>query len=215
MGTILASAVLTDVGAILGDPGWQKWTRASHLVRLNNAQRRIVILKPESNCKIASTILVAGTEQTIPTDGIALINVIRNMGTGGSTPGNSITIADKELADSVIPDWHTHTASATVQQFMFDIRDPRKFLVYPPQPSSGFGYVDIEYSYTPTECAGYSSAIALADIYKGVYVDLICYEALSGENDPVMQQRAFAHLQSAMNFLGAKDSKEKENDPNR
>ena len=215
MGTILASAVITDVGAILDDPGWQKWTRASHLVRLNNAQRMIVTMKPEANVNQASTQLAAGTRQSIPTGGIALIDVPRNMGTDGSTVGDAITVADKESADALVPDWQNADSSATVLQFMFDLRDPAKFYVYPPQPSANQGYVDIVYSYTPAEVAAVGNAISLDDIYKGVLVDLICYQALAGENDPVKQQRAYGHLQSAEKFLGYKESKEAQNDPNR
>lgn len=215
MGTILASAVIQSASVILQDPGYNRFTLASQLVRLNNAQRTIVMLKPDTSVTQGAVVLVAGTRQSLPAGGIQLINATRNMGTDGTTVGNVITLVDKEVMDSLVPGWHSVTADAVVQHVMFDNRDPAKFYVYPQQPTSGFGYIDLVYSVSPAEVATTSAAITLDDIYKGVLVNLICYEALTGEADVNNIQKAQNFYAMAERALGIKDTKENEDDPNR
>lgn len=215
MGTILASAVISDAATILNDSGYGKWSQALLLVFLNNSQRIAATLKPDVSVTKTSQVLVAGTYQSVPTGGIGLIDIPRNMGTGGTTVGATITPVDKELFDALYPTWQSVTASAVVQHYMLDLRNPLKFWVYPQQPTSSFGYVDIIYPVTPAEVSAVTGAITLDDIYKGVLRDLICYQALSLESDPKNIQKAQAFYQMAERALGIKDEKEAQDDPNR
>jgi len=220
MGTILASAIVDEAESILGDSGNNRYDAADHLIALNDGQREAAIIKPDVSVTQVSTALVAGTKQSLTAGGIQLIAIIRNMGVSpGATPGNAIKLVDMDFMNSSIPNWHvvaSHAASATVINYMFDLRNPTVFYVYPAQPASGFGYVDMIYSVTPAEVSALTGAITLDDIYKGALVDYIVYKALSREADVVKHgQRANAHYSYFARALGVKDAKEEQDDPNR
>jgi len=162
-----------------------------------------------------SVVLVAGTKQSIPTGGIQLIDLVRNMGTNGTTAGAPISQVDRNVIDIVNSDWHSETGAATVKYFVFNPKDPTKFYVSPPQPSSAFGYVEMEYADTPDDPAGASSDITLDDIYEPVLIDLMLYYAYSVNADQSQYawERSKIHWNNAVMALGRKDLKEKMDSP--
>lgn len=80
MGTILASAIINKAANQLTDSTNVRWTRVELLGWLNDGQRQIVLMTPASTNKVQTVQLVAGTRQSIPTDGWTLLEVIRSMG---------------------------------------------------------------------------------------------------------------------------------------
>ena len=64
----------------------------------------------------------------------------------GTDPGTVIDPTDLQLLNAVNDDWHNATPSAIVQAYVLDERYPKLFYVYPPQPSSGQGWIDMAYS---------------------------------------------------------------------
>jgi len=85
MGTLLASALISQASEIIQDESNVQMTTANALGWLNDAQRAIVIVKPDASTVIRSITLVPGTKQSIA--GLKLMSVVRNMGASGSTPG--------------------------------------------------------------------------------------------------------------------------------
>lgn len=177
---------------------------------LKTCQRKAAIIKPDCSVTNASVQLSTGTKQSIPSGGIQLINVTRNMGDDGSTEGEAIQFCDIATMNDLNPDWHTDTASATVQNYMFDSKNPKSFYVYPPQPSSSQGYVEIVYAVTPADPASIAAAITLDDIYEPVLLHLLLHMAYSidAAQSPYAYQRAQTHWNEAMTLLERKDLKE-------
>lgn len=150
MATITGQEILSRAGVILQDTTSVKWPIAELLDWLHDAQREIVLRKPDAYSKNTSIQLtVSQTKQSIPSDGVMLLDVVRNLGTDGSTPGRAITRTERPILDQQRPDWHTDTPSATVKHYMFNEKDPKTFYVYPPQPGSSPGHVEIIYSAAP------------------------------------------------------------------
>jgi len=223
MGTILGSTIIDKAELILLDTTNVRWTEAELLGWLNDAQREVTLLKPDTNVTTAEYPLIAGTKQTIPDGtssyqnsdsatldaGIVLIGVKRNMGTNGTTPGRAITIIDMRIMDTNNPDWHSDTEAAETIHYMFDIKNPKVFYVTPPQPASAFGYVEVAYSSIPADLAAASSAITLDDIYSNVLLDYVLYRAYQKDADYAKDNaRVQGYYSSFMGALGFVDKKE-------
>lgn len=164
MATITAQVIVDRVEKTLNDDTNVRWAAAELLTYLNDGQRETVLLKPNSFTKNSSVQMVAGTKQSVPSDGVLFERAVRNMGANGTTPGRAVTGVDMDMLDLTRPDWHAETASAEAQHFMFDPRDPKRFYVTPPQPASNQGYLELRYSAAPPDVA-LGDTISLDDIY--------------------------------------------------
>lgn len=150
MSTIAGQEILSRAAIILQDTTNVRWPYDELLRWLHDGQRDIVLLKPDAHTKSEAMVLaISETKQNLPTGGIQLLDVVRNMGTGGSTPGRAVTRTERYILDAQRPNWNTETGSATVKHYMFDERNPKVFYVYPPQPAASPGYVEVVYSASP------------------------------------------------------------------
>lgn len=215
MGTILADAVLTKVQTVLQDATGVTWPAESELLGwLNDGQREVALLKPNAYVRSVSVLLSAGTRQGLPTDGVQLIDVPRNMGANGTTPGRAVRATKREFLDAQMPSWHASTASATVKHYTYSALDPKTFYVYPPQPSAGRGYVELVYGASPAD-AILAGPITLDDIYQNVLIDYILYRAYSKDTEYAADQgRSAAHQNAYLAALAGKAGAEMGASPN-
>ncbi|MGZ5183602.1 MAG: phage adaptor protein [Caldimonas sp.] len=213
MGTIAASEILDKVAQELFDITGTQWARTELLGWLNDGQRQIVMLTPQSTSLRTVVQLQAGTEQTIPDDGWMLIDVYRNMGTDGQTPGRAIRLIARKLLDSFNPDWHSAAQVAAPKNYLFDPQSVTQFWVNP--PSDGTGFVEINYSQVPADLASENDTINVNNIFETALVDYILYRACSKNvaYSPGKDKAAgyFAAFQAALNM---KTQAEMVNDPN-
>lgn len=180
-----------------------RWPTPELLRYLNDAQREVVKDRPDATAANESMALVAGTKQHIPALGLKLIDVPRNMGVNGTTPGRAIRIVDREALDAQRPDWHTETATAEVKHFMHDARDPLRFYVYP--PATGTAQVEVVYSTAPTEITQETDDIGVPDIYVNALIDFTLYRAYSKDADYTANiNRAAGHYAAYGQALGLK-----------
>ena len=211
-GTITAANLLLRIRDTLQDTTGIRWLDAELLRYMNDAQREIVNLRPESSSTTANVALVVGTAQTIPAAGLRLIKVVRNMSAaGGSATGKrAIRIVDREILDTQEPDWHDPTVSGdathatTVKHYVFDEDDPRRFYVYP-GASSTSTFIEIVYSTAPTDFANTSSATMFVDdVYANALIDYVLYRSYMKDAEFAgNQQRASMHYQLFGGSLGA------------
>jgi len=228
---ISTKTIIDKVSILLQDTSNVRWSTDELLGWLNIGQGVIVILKPDANVVKTDVQLAAGTSQSLPDGsstyqdhsgatlraGLYLLALTRNLGVGGTTPGKSIRIIDQDLLDAMDPDWASADASAVVSHYMYNEKLPQIFSVYPPQPTSGQGYVEIVYSALPTACASYgaSTYIDLPDHYESALIDYILYRAYSKDGDAADSAgRAAAYYNTFLDTLGRQDLKEQEVDPN-
>lgn len=212
MGTVTAQAILDKATTQLIDLTNVRWTRAELLAWLNDGMRQIVIIQPSATSTTSAVKLVAGTRQLLPADGWLLLQVYRNMGTSGSTPGRVIRIVSRELLDGFNPDWHTATAKAEVKNYLYDAQDQLAFYVYP--PNTGTQYIELNYSAQPTGLTSESQVIPIFDIFQSALVDYILYRACSkdAEYAPGLQL-AQGYLSTFVAAIGAKSQSETMNEP--
>lgn len=213
MGTIAASVIIGRAATVLRDQGYTRWTQPELLGWLNDGQNAIVLQKPDACVVNASLKLTAGTKQTIPANGVALVDVVRNMGTDGTTPGNVIRLVDRAALDARRPGWHSETPATAVKHFTFSDADPKHFYVYP--PSDGNGYVEAIHSASPTPCADTNATIAVDDVYQGALQDYILFRAYSKDADSAVNaQKALAYNNLFRASLGLKAQAEWRDNPN-
>lgn len=173
MGSIVAQTLIDKAQIVIQDTTAVRWTENELLGWLNDGQREIVLHRPDAYTKsISHTLTVSETKQTIPTDGIRVIDVVRNLGGTKSAIRN----IKREILNDQIPDWHSAAPSATVQHFTYDDRDPTRFYVYPVQPASSPGSVELVYSCAPADVA-IGAAIAIPDTFANALIDYMLYRA--------------------------------------
>lgn len=213
MATITAKSLIDKAALLLYDVTNIKWPRTEWLYWLNMGQRAIVILQPASTNVIEIIRLVSGPRQSIPTHGWMLLDIIRNMGTNGTTSGRAIRIVPRSVLDAYNPNWYFATATAEVRNYTFDPQNQREFYVYP--PNTGTQYIEINYSYVPDDITSESSVVSVPDAYENALVDYMLFRACSKASD-INQAAALApaYLQSFNAFMGGKMSAEQANSPN-
>lgn len=203
MATITVANILDKAEVVLQDTTNIRWPVAELIGWLNDGQREIVAFRPDAFNKTSVVTFAAGTKQSLPADGYQLINVVRNMGAGGATPGTAVRKVPQELLDAQVPGWHASTPSATPLHYMYDLRTPRIYYVYP--PVTGTVQMEIVYSAAPTELTQVSDTIAIDDIYANVLLDYVLYRAYSKDFELTGNQaRADYHYSKFETSLGKK-----------
>ncbi len=210
---VVASTIINKAEIVLQDTTNVRWAEAELLGWLNDGQKEIVLHKPDASVTTESLALVAGTKQALPTGGIRLIDCIRNMGTNGTTAGNSVRLIDRHILDAQVQDWHSEAAAAVVKHFCFDERNPKVFYVYP--QSTATNYLEIVYSSAPADCATVSADITIDDIYQNVLLDYILYRAYQKDADYASNDSRVKRFYAAfLTALGKMDELEVAIDPN-
>ena len=203
MGTLTETNLLARIRDTLQDTTSVRWSDAELRRYINDAQREIVNFRAEASAKTANVALVVGTRQTIPTEGLRLIKITRNMSdaSGGATGKRAVRLVNVDILNAQDPDWHDPTATGssthgtTVKNYVFDDDDPRVFYVYP-GASSTSTFLEIVYSKSPTDLTTGSSTIDIDDTYANAIIDFVLYRAyLKDAEYAGNAQRAGTHYQ--------------------
>lgn len=213
---IKVQVLVDDVRNTLLDEGSTKrWSDDDLTLFYNSAVLQLALVRPDATAKTASVLLAAGTKQSLPSDGLRLIDIPRNMGADGNTPGSAILRAKREQLDAYNRNWHTEAASATAKNFTYDERNPKVFYVTP--KNDGTGYVEVAYSAAPARVASANigtTDIAVDDVYYGALKDWMLREAYQIEISLVSEQRARTYERSFYQSLGLKYQADRAAAPN-
>ena len=223
MGTLTGTNIIDRARLTLQDSSGVRWTDAELLIYINDAQREIANIKPDSTATHLNVQLSTGTEQTLPSGGLRLIKITRNMsGTASDATGSkSIRIVEEDLLNSIEPDWHDPTVTGSsahgsiIKNYIFDADDPKKFYVYPGVASGSSAYIELIYSKLPTDLSSVSSTIDIEDTYGNAILNFVLYRAyLKDAEYAGNQQRAGTHFQLFLTSVGAGGSADVILDPN-
>lgn len=205
---IAAQSIIRRAVETLQDTTSVRWP-VNELVRyLNDGQREIVLYRPDSMVTNATMTCVAGTKQSLPSNGAKLIEVVRN--SADTSAKKSVRMINREILDAQTPGWHNITGSVDILHFMYDVRDPKTFYVYPPATTSA--QVDIVYSAYPTDITepadgslytAVTGNISLPDIYGNALLDYVLARCFMKDSEYAGNaQRAQAHYQLFATALG-------------
>lgn len=180
------------------------------LISLYNLTLRLIVsLVPRAYTVTETVQLAPGVNQAMPTNGMRLIDVTRNMGTDGVTPGNSITEADLNAMRVLVPDWATETPAAVIDQYVRLPNMDAMFQVSP--PSDGTGHVEMIFSAHPptvvydAQGAWEAERIPLSDEFVPAMPDGILYNAYDDDSDiPGTAGRSQIYYNRVLQLLGVK-----------
>lgn len=197
MGTITANEILRRARKTLNDDNSVRWTEAELIDWLNDAQREIVVYRPDASVVEEDYGLVGGTRQELPAAGLRLLDIVRNSGSN-----RAVRQVPRYVLDTTRPDWHTEQGS-DVKHFVFDERVPRVFYVYPGVENGH--QVRVAYSVAPAPIQNGESVIAVDDTYAGALLDYVLYRAYSKDAEfSANAERAGGYFQAFMMGIAAK-----------
>lgn len=181
---MLTVATIVDrARGLLLDSDKSTWSDADLAGYVSEGQRQTCFVKPDAYVTNGPMALVAGTFQTIPSDGVALFDVVSN-----AADGSIITQVDKELLDANNRAWRGAAGSAVIEHYTADPRSPRYFSVSPPALAGTT--VNIVYGAVPPVCT-YADNIALPDSYEAalrVYCMAVAYQKNTKRQDLAKSQ---------------------------
>lgn len=189
-----------------------RWSRAQLLDWLSVGQRYAAMVQPSTSSTTTVEKLQPGTRQRIPMDGWMLLDIVRNMGSDGNTPGRAVKVISRRLLDAFDPSWHSAAASAITQNYIFDTQSPYFYYVYP--PSNGTGYLQYVYSAVPVPLVSETDAISIPDVYEDALNHYVMFRALSKNAEFAGSPQADQYLMLFNAALGAKQTAEQANNPN-
>jgi len=203
---LVASDIINRAIAIYNDTGYD---RISNLTTsypnwfqfIDDALLQIILVRPDAYNTTTTMLLSSGTKQTLPTAAVRLLDITRNMGTDGATPGKPILPVSKKILNLAIQTWHTETAQAEVDNFYYDTENPTIFYVYP--QNDGTQYIELVYSQLHAAITGTGDSIGLKDIFLNPILSWCLYRAFSIDTDsPFGLQWATHYYQDFFNSLG-------------
>lgn len=185
----------------LFDPGTGAgWTDREIVDYLNFAQRRICFVKPDTYVQQRVVALVLGTTQTLPDDGIALLDVV-----GNGTTGATVTQVNEELLKSANRFWRGATFDTTIENYAADPRNPRRYLVSPP---AAIGTpLEIVYGAVPADLSVSNQTVTLPlpTSFDPILMDGVLAQAYAKPGRRQNPDKAAAHLSMFNNAIGIKD----------
>lgn len=168
MPTVLMREVLWRASTMLQDtkPQFYRHLERDMVDAVNDGQVAITKFLPSACSRVDSVRLVPGTKQSIqaipaafckpgdgttpavPIIGTQLLDVIRNMGADGLTPGRTIRLIPGKTQDAQDRDWHT-SVGTSIKTYVYDPATPRYFWVYPGVHASTQVWADLSYTAQP------------------------------------------------------------------
>lgn len=181
------------VGETLNDVDSIRWTLEERLNWINDAAAEIVLSRPAAGVRAEAVYLQEGSYHQIPSNGLLLLNVIRNLKQDGS-PGRAVSLTDRSLLDSQDPGWYERKPAKAIKHYCFDDRDPKSFYSYP--PAAGGTQVEILYSAPPELVYSLDDQLDLDRAYMGPVVSYTLYRALAKDAEYANGVLAAAHFEA-------------------
>ncbi len=185
-------SITAKAAQTLQDEGKVHWTAAELVSHLNDGQREATLLMPSVSVENSAVMLAPSvTKQALPEGGFVLLDVTRNMGADGNTPGSVIRVCDKAQLDSARPDWHSDANSrGRIEGYVYDQNDPKTYYVFPKAPSTNW-HVQLVRSVAPAQVES-GDDIGLDDLYANALLHYILYRAYAKDAE-VAQNAALAN----------------------
>lgn len=193
-------AIDSRISDIMKDDDHTRWSLAERIRWANEAMGAILTRRPAAFATTTIKDLVAGTHQTVTS--AQVLDVIRNIGANGTTPGRSIRRTDRQLLDDSNPEWHKLKQKGEIRSYTFDDRVPKTFYCYPPAIAGT--KVEVLEAVLPPEVAE-DDADGEFDIgfeYLEAVVNYVCYRANSKDSEDANAQVAGSFYSAFETSLG-------------
>lgn len=215
-----AAEVLRLVSGALQDlePGFEsRWPweggddgRIGLLDFLNAALRAVSMQRPDITAVTEPIRLEPGMRQSLPRrrpheasrDATMLIELVRNLGRDGETPGPAIVSA----SPAVLLAWaDPGRVSETVENYAYDrLTNKAVYYVYPGVPGNVDVWVEATYSAPPAVIVSPDQDMGVPDDYAEALKHHVLASILSGDNESSNTGKAAYHMQMYGSLLGVK-----------
>jgi hypothetical protein len=194
--SITAATILDRAAELLLDTAHRTWPEDELLSLLNEALSATALVKHDFYTVQDFVTLAAGVLQTIPDDGVALLDIVRN-----ETDGRVITQVDKSLLEEANRFWPAATQQAEVEHYTADPRNPLRFQVFP--PNDGTGSVEMLYGATPPQVMYAAEEIPVPASYQAPLLDFVLARAYLKNSKRQDLAKAANFAQSWARYVGA------------
>lgn len=211
MATVKVVDLIARAKTILQDEDSVRWSLSELQWWLNDGYRETLIFRPDSNTITGEFTCVAGPRQVLTTifpAATRLVSVLRNTATTSNK--YAVRLVDRRVLDDQRKGWYTETASVSIEEYMFDQRQPREFLVYPPATSAAkleISYAQVPSPHTLSEVQlddlATTETIRIDDTFANCLLDYMLYRAYTKDAEQQDNAaRAVAHYQAFQSSLG-------------
>lgn len=216
--------ILDRVTTLYNDQEYIRIPESYYFKFLDDTLSLITMMRPDSHVKTEVVKLSPGTRQTLPADGISLIEIYMNktpiINTDGEITGyeNSYPVAHVEREDlDYFSNWQAGKGVASkdhIDEFAYELRSPRTFWVNPYVGTEAPVYVEMDYSYAhpkiseiPMDTDGTYTTVEDTEIdLPDTYITPICYYMLyllysTDSTSQLDKQVAASYLQQFQQIL--------------
>jgi len=196
--TVSVDTLLDSVSSTLLDVARRTWGRNLLLGYLNEGLRATVFLKPDAYPVQTFIPLVSGIAQSLPSDGVAVINATDN-----EVSGRGISQTDLALLQEENRFWPAATREVDVENYAADPRTPRLFYVFP--PNDGTGSIRMTYGAVPPALTGSSGEVLpMPDSYQNAMINFTLAKAYGMNSKKQDLAKSAAYLNDWRASLGLK-----------
>lgn len=195
------SEIIDQVRLILQDVDKVRWQDTELFLWIGSAYREVVAVNPSVGAKVSTFTVTPGTFQTLPADGISLIDITRNL-TGAKMPVHGI---DRKVLDNQYPTWHSDASTGQIKCYVYDPAAPNQFWIWP-QAGAGMT-VELVYAAIPPRPTALTDDIAINDGYSGLLIDYLLYRAYSKDSGNGDANLAQAYRQAFYNSLNVNSTR--------
>lgn len=199
---MIAGDIINRVRKDLHDEDAVRWKDSDMYDYLTAACREVVNLRPDTRAVTESVKLVDNsTRQSIPDGGFRLLDIVRNMGSDGNTPGYPVKVTGRDDLDDSNASWHMDDPADEIDNFSFDEANPTVFYVTPPPAESVF--VEMVYSKAPAKIESMDAIIEVDEAFEETIRKYMMYLAFSMDHaDSNGMNKASSYLSQFYLSLG-------------
>jgi hypothetical protein len=187
--TITAQSILERATDLLQDKGSIRWTMGELVRWLNDAQRTVIKLRPDSMNVTATMTLATGPRQDLDDASfvllpVKLVEITRNV--AATSKKKAVRLVERSILDAHEPGWYSLPSTVNIQHYTFDPRDPKTFYSYP--PATTLAQLEVKYSAYPSDIdapadnalyGDVTGDISLPDIYADDLLNIVMFRAYS------------------------------------
>ncbi len=197
--TIQAATILDEASGILLDAvNHRTWPLSELRGYLNEALRATAFVKPDMYVVQAPFTPAAGVLQVLPSDGVAIFNITRNL----IGRQRVVTQVDEGLLEEASRFWPAATQQAEVEHYTADPRNPQRFRVFP--PANGLGSVEIMYGAVPPQINYDDEDLVIPDSFQTVLTNFVLSRAYAKNSKKQDLTKAGYYMQQWGAPLGLK-----------
>lgn len=210
--SIAAKELTSRASTILQDEDHVRWPMPELLEWINDAARETILRRPSARSITKVLELAEGTLQEIAAPCVQVLDVVRNLGADGKTPGRIVRRIDRKLLDDQQPDWHMQRKRAQIKHYTYDDRAAKSFYVYPPAVAGT--KVEALIAELPPTINDETQSIDMPPEYLNAMVNYMVYRALSKDSEYANGQIATLQFQAFVDAVADPTNKAVANSPN-